>query len=124
MTKNDEKLVKTILSNAIKEAFGTNADSGKFVDVSRIPLICKSIIDINKKMEELSVYIINDNNWKKEFDIWKTKIVEPLVKKEADDKTIKNWQLKELKILVTIAGSAVTFYLVLHYWGFLIGIKI
>ena len=53
MTKNDER-VKEILTNALKEAFGEHTESGRFVDITRIPLICKSIIDTSTKIAEIN----------------------------------------------------------------------
>lgn len=51
-TTIEEKLTRT-LSAALREVFGENEVSGRFVDVQRIPLICKSIIDINEKLTDI-----------------------------------------------------------------------
>lgn len=42
------------LSTALRDVFGEGVASGRFVDVSRIPLICKSVIDTNERLKEIS----------------------------------------------------------------------
>lgn len=38
---------------AVHEAFGETAGTGRYVDVTRIPLICQSIKNIDTKLEQL-----------------------------------------------------------------------
>jgi hypothetical protein len=52
--KSSDDRVTKALSDALRDVFGEHASSGRFVDVSRIPLICKSIIDTNAKLVEIS----------------------------------------------------------------------
>jgi uncharacterized protein (UPF0147 family) len=53
--ESEERNVRA-LSNALREVFGDNEQAGRFVDVSRIPLICANINAIHKNIEK-----INDN---------------------------------------------------------------
>lgn len=41
------------LSNALREVFSEGATKDRFVDVARIPLICKSIIEMREDMKEV-----------------------------------------------------------------------
>ena len=51
---NEEDLrVKNLLAEALRDAFGEHEASKRFVDVTRIPLLCKSIIDTNKRLENI-----------------------------------------------------------------------
>lgn len=38
---------------ALRQVFGENTESGRFIDVTKIPLICKSIVDIHNNLEEI-----------------------------------------------------------------------
>ena len=51
----EEKLGR-ILSGSLREVFGENEDAKRFVDVSRIPLICKSIFDIHENIKSIREY--------------------------------------------------------------------
>lgn len=42
-----------MFSEALREAFGEQKSSGRFVDISRIPLICKNIESIDAKLEKI-----------------------------------------------------------------------
>lgn len=64
---NDERVTK-LLTDALKEAFGEHAASGRFVDVSRIPLICKSIIDTNDRLKEIASKLDNAYVTKEAFN--------------------------------------------------------
>mgnify|MGYP001584274005 FL=1 len=50
--KNDEHMT-SILSNALREVFDAHKESGRFVDVSRVPLLCKSIIDMQGNIKDI-----------------------------------------------------------------------
>ena len=52
MTKEDIK-VKKILAEALKDAFGEHQASKRFIDVSRIPLLCKSVINTNMRLGKI-----------------------------------------------------------------------
>lgn len=41
------------IEEAVARAFSAGVDNKRYIDVSRIPLICQSIIGIDKKLEEL-----------------------------------------------------------------------
>lgn len=44
---------KQEIKQAVVEAFAASVDQGRYVDISRIPLICQSIVGIDKKLDEL-----------------------------------------------------------------------
>lgn len=48
-----ETLTERQIEDAVGRAFGAGVDNGRYIDVSRIPLICQSIINIDKKLDEL-----------------------------------------------------------------------
>lgn len=50
----NEATITQALTTALREVFGENTTSGRFVDVSRIPLICKSIIDMHDNLKEMN----------------------------------------------------------------------
>lgn len=66
--KSSDERVGKILADALKEAFGEHANSGRFVDISRIPLICKSIIDTNEKLKEIGEKLDNKYVTNEAFD--------------------------------------------------------
>lgn len=49
----NEGAVTKALSDALREVFGENEKAGRFVDITKIPLICKSIIDTNNQIKEI-----------------------------------------------------------------------
>jgi hypothetical protein len=51
--KEELQQIHTALTSALKEVFGEHEQSQRFVDVTRIPLICKSIIDTNIRLENI-----------------------------------------------------------------------
>lgn len=59
--------IKTAIKEAVFEAL--SADSGKkYIDVSRIPLICQSIVGIHQSLEDLNTkvddkFVTNDQFW-------------------------------------------------------------
>lgn len=42
-----------LLADALRQVFGENVAQQRFVDVSRIPLICKSILDMHANIGEI-----------------------------------------------------------------------
>jgi hypothetical protein len=50
-----EKSVE-VASDALRRVFGENEEAKRFIDVSRIPLICKSIIDLNERSVENRIW--------------------------------------------------------------------
>lgn len=49
-----------MFSEALREAFGEQRSKGRFVDISRIPLICKNIEAIDVKLEKI-ITTMEDN---------------------------------------------------------------
>lgn len=50
---SDERQTK-ILADALREVFGELEESKRLVDVSRIPLICQSIVDMHKSIDDIN----------------------------------------------------------------------
>ena len=50
LAESDERTAK-IVGAAIKEAFGENKAQGRYIDVSRIPLICQNIDGIHSTLQ-------------------------------------------------------------------------
>ena len=50
--RNDEHMTG-ILSNALREVFDLHKESGRFIDISKIPLLCKSVIEIHENIKEI-----------------------------------------------------------------------
>ena len=111
----DNKQVTVALTEALRQVFGENTDSGKFVDVSRIPLICKNIEEIHSSLGQLDSYIRDDVNWKKEFDLWKTKVVSPIIQKQSNSEIIDAFLVKLFKVVGTTIGFLVSLGLLFHY---------
>ncbi len=58
---SEEKMTRT-LANALREVFGENQASGRFIDISRIPLICQSINGIHESMKEMKQMMRETDN--------------------------------------------------------------
>lgn len=115
MTDPQLKQLQTVVSNSLREVFGENETTQKFVDVSRIPLICKNIEGMHETLGKLDAYIKDDGNWKKEFDIWKTQVVTPLIQKEADGKAVNGFVTKSAKYIAAIVGFLISLALLYNY---------
>ena len=50
--RNDEHMTG-ILSDALREVFDAHKESGRFIDVSRIPLLCKAVLDIHENIKDI-----------------------------------------------------------------------
>lgn len=48
----NENTTKSLV-DALRAVFGENEDSKRFIDISKIPLICKSIVDIHDTLTEI-----------------------------------------------------------------------
>ncbi len=46
-----------VISEALREVFNENVETGKFIDVSRVPLICKSIVDMHQNIADIKTMI-------------------------------------------------------------------
>ena len=55
------------LTNALRQVFGENTESQRFVDVTRIPLICKSIVDMHENIKEIKNKLNDDFITKDQF---------------------------------------------------------
>ena len=51
--KKAEQSATKVLADALREVFGENEKSGRFVDVSRIPLICQNINTMHGNLEDI-----------------------------------------------------------------------
>lgn len=51
--KQNEKTINQ-LAEALRKVFGEGEEKQRFIDVSRIPLICQSIINLSHEMTKLS----------------------------------------------------------------------
>lgn len=49
---SDERITKS-LSDALRDVFGEKTASGRFIDVTRIPLICQSILVTQKRLDSI-----------------------------------------------------------------------
>lgn len=58
--EKDERMTH-VLADALREVFGENEKSQRFIDVSRIPLICQSIISIHSDIKDIKE-IIKDSD--------------------------------------------------------------
>lgn len=47
------QILQKSLSGALKDVFGEYTESQRFLDLKRIPLICKDISSINKNLEDI-----------------------------------------------------------------------
>lgn len=53
VAKTSDERVTRSLSDALREVFGEHSNSGRFIDVSRIPLICNNINTIHGDIKEI-----------------------------------------------------------------------
>jgi hypothetical protein len=51
------QILQRSLAGALKEVFGEYTESQRFLDLKRIPLICKDISNINKNIEDIKAGI-------------------------------------------------------------------
>lgn len=108
MTDAQVEQIQNIVSESLRQVFGENEKTQKFIDVSRIPLICKNIEGMHETLGKLDNYIKDDSRWKSEFDVWKTKVVEPLIQKEGDNKAVNGFVIKTAKYVAAIVGFLVS----------------
>lgn len=62
------KRTEDALVFALRKVFGENEKSGRFIDVSQIPLICKSIVDMHEKITEMKQDLENKYVTRYEFN--------------------------------------------------------
>lgn len=48
-----EQTITKALSDALRDVFGENVQSGRFIDVTRIPLLCQSVITIHEDIKDI-----------------------------------------------------------------------
>lgn len=68
---DENKKLTNILSNSLREVFGENEEAKRFIDVSRIPLICKSIFDMHENIRDILNKLDNKYVMKVEFELIK-----------------------------------------------------
>jgi hypothetical protein len=51
-----EEALKKEIREAVEDAFSSSVKDGRYVDVSRVPLICQSIVQIHKDVSEIKDY--------------------------------------------------------------------
>lgn len=56
-TDEVEKRTQRALENALRQVFGENQDARRFIDITRIPLICQSINGIHESLQDLKSMI-------------------------------------------------------------------
>ena len=61
--RNSDERMTGFLSEALREVFGENQKTQRFVDVSRIPLICQNINEMHENIKEIKD-IIKENDAK------------------------------------------------------------
>ena len=54
--ERDERMVR-VVSASLRQVFGEHEDSRRFIDVTRIPLICQNIKGIHDNITELKDFI-------------------------------------------------------------------
>lgn len=55
---NDE--IAASIKQAVKEAFAAGVEGGRYVDISRVPLLCQAVIGIDKKLDDM---VTQDQFW-------------------------------------------------------------
>lgn len=53
MEEVTRKEIREAVQEAVQEAFSASVSDGRYIDVSRIPLICQSIVQIGKDIAEM-----------------------------------------------------------------------
>lgn len=64
-----DKRVIGLISESLRQVFGENQNAGRFVDVSRIPLICQNINIIHENMKEMKEIISEKLVSKEQFSL-------------------------------------------------------
>jgi tetrahydromethanopterin S-methyltransferase subunit B len=65
--KHEEDRVTRALAEALRRVFGENEKSGRFIDVSRIPLICQNISGIHDTLRDIKEKLDDDFVTKEAF---------------------------------------------------------
>lgn len=60
-SSHQEVQATRVLIEALRQVFGENTDSGRFIDVTKIPLICRSITDIHQNISEIKLMMENND---------------------------------------------------------------
>lgn len=114
----DQEQITTALTDALEKVFGDgdskDPDQMRIL-VRRIPILCTNIEQMHETLGKLDDYIKNDANWKKEFDMWKTKVVEPLIKKEADGKAVNTFVTHSAKYIAAVTAFLVSVVILYNY---------
>lgn len=51
------------IRDAVQEAFSTSTSDGRYIDVSRVPLICQSIIGIDSKLDDMRADMVTQDQF-------------------------------------------------------------
>lgn len=52
--------IEARIEAAVQRAFATNVEGGRYVDISRVPLLCQAVIGIDKKLDDM---VTQDQFW-------------------------------------------------------------
>lgn len=55
-----EEIIQQIVRKAMKESFAIEVEGGRYVDISRVPLLCQAVIGIDKKLDQM---VTQDQFW-------------------------------------------------------------
>jgi len=58
----DHKL-QEIVSAAVKKGLAAEAESGRYIDVSRVPLICQAILGIDAKLADIKQNMVTQDQY-------------------------------------------------------------
>lgn len=125
MAHNDQEVMTNVITKAIEDIFGSsdskNPEQMRIL-VRRIPVLCVQIEKMSEQMEamhettgKLDSYIKDDANWKKEFDVWKTQVVTPLIQKEADSKAVNGFVIKSAKYIAAVVAFIISLIVLYNY---------
>jgi|SRR5581483_4917428 len=88
---------------------------GKEMTAQEKITIQRVAMKLDNTSSKLDDYIKDDIKWKKNFDDWKTTIVEPLIKKEADNIVVHNWLKDKSFFLIKVVGLIATCIGIVYY---------
>ena len=60
--KQSQQMVE-IISESLRKVFGENVESKRFVDITRIPLICQSIIGIHESLKDIKKNMVSKESF-------------------------------------------------------------
>ncbi len=76
LLEHDQRRTTTALADALRQVFGENIDSGRFIDVSKIPLICRSITDMHTNLAEMKLMMKEERaNYISKEEFWPVRTI-------------------------------------------------